>query len=139
MKDQFIAFVVARPGRIRDGLIALLRAIPEIGTIEPLGDDISVLARISHHPQTLVLLDASLMNQDIWSAIKQVKSRQPPPRCKCLVLADNSFQQRMAIAAGADEVLLTGFPAYEFFATVENLLNQSPASQGQAKEAARLN
>lgn len=135
MADQFTAFVVAKPGRIRDGLIALLRAIPEIGTIEPLGNDASVLARLSHHPQTLVLLDARLMNQEVWTVIKQVKSHQPQVHCKYLVLADNNFQQRMAVAAGADGVLLAGFPANEFFATVENLLEQSYSSQGQSREA----
>ena len=124
MEDQVAAFVVARSGRIRDGLITLLRAIPKIGTIEQLGDDASVLTSLPQHTRTLVLLDVSLMNQEVWTFMKQLKSRQPQTLCKCLVLVNSSFQQRMALAAGADSVLLTGFPTTEFFTAVENLLDQ---------------
>ncbi len=135
MEDQFTAFVVARSGRMRDGLIALLRAIPEIGAVEQLGDDAAVLASVPDHRQALILLDASLMNQEVWTLMKQCKSRQSQDHCKCLVLVDNSFQQRMALAAGADGVLLAGFPAAEFFATVENLLGRPQLWRNQTKEA----
>ena len=135
MEDRFTAYVVARPGRIRDGLIALLRTIPEIGAVEQLDEDASLLVSVPHHHRTLVFLEASLMNQKVWTFMKQVKSRQPPTYCKCLVLADNSFQQRMAVAAGADGVLLAGFRAYEFFTTVQNLLNQPHPIRRQAREA----
>jgi DNA-binding NarL/FixJ family response regulator len=136
MKDQFTAFVVARSGRMRDGLVALLRAVPEIGTVEQLGDDAAVLTNVPHHHQALVLLDASLMNQEVWTLMKQFKSRQSQDHYKYLVLADNGFQQRMALAAGADGVLLAGFPAAEFFATVENLLGRPRrAYLAQTREA----
>ena len=134
MEDQFTAFVVARPGRMRDGLIALLRAIPEIGTVEQLGDDTAALTGVLHHPNALLLLDASLMKQEVWTFVKELKSRHQQLHCKCLVLADSSFQQRMALAAGADGALLAGFPAAEFFATIEHLLGQQQPHQSQTKE-----
>jgi hypothetical protein len=81
--------------------------------------DLTEWELIPNQKQALVLLDASLITQELWSYMKQDAHR------KCIVLADNVSQQRLARAAGADEVLLAGFPAAQLFAAIENLFDQA--------------
>jgi DNA-binding NarL/FixJ family response regulator len=133
-EDKFTALVVARTNRMRDSLTTLLRAIPKIGAVEQLGNAAAGLTTLPPQPQTLVLLDASLMNQEAWAFMKQAKSHQPWAYCKWLVLANNSFQERIALTAGADRVLLTGFAAAEFFAAIDELVGQPQAYRTQTRE-----
>jgi DNA-binding NarL/FixJ family response regulator len=108
-------------------LLALLKAIPQIGTIQQMENNLDALKLVPHQNKTLLLLDAGLINQELWSYMKQVKGRYSHTQCKCIVLAENKFQQRMAQAAGVDRVLLAGFPASEFFAAFENLFDGAEA------------
>jgi hypothetical protein len=117
MSEKIPAYILARSGRIRDGLAALLRAIPRIGVIRYMNGDLTEWESIPDQKQALFLLDASLINPELWDTIKQ------DTRQKCIVLADNVLQQQQARAAGADEVLLAGFPATQLFTVIENLFD----------------
>ena len=116
------ALIVASPGRIRDGLCTLLRAVPRIETIFQASDGPSALQIIEEWHPALVLLDSRLANNDIQSVSRQIKVESPQTRC--IVLVDNARQQWMAKIADADSVLTIGCPAGEFFTTVEGLLSQ---------------
>jgi DNA-binding NarL/FixJ family response regulator len=115
--------IVARPGRIRDGLRALLRAIPEIGAILQANDSPSASQIISEYHPDLVLIDSKLVNSDIKSMPEEIKAMSPHTRC--ILLVDNFQQQSMADVTGADTVLLSGFSAWEFMVTVEKLLSRA--------------
>ena len=137
MAERVTAFVMARSGRMRDGLIALLRAIPAIDVVESLDHKATQLKSMPPDQRTVVLLEAGLMHQELWQLLKPANPGQAQRACKCIVLADNSLQHRLAEAAGADRVLLAGFPATEFFDTVENLFDQQKflaMNQGGAKK-----
>jgi hypothetical protein len=72
-------------------------------------------------------LEADLLGNESWPAIQQVK-----PRTRSIVLVRNLDQHHRAKAAGADNILLTGFPASEFFAAIKNTVDvsdQQPQSQ----------
>ena len=128
MDERVPAYILARPGRIRDSLVALLRAIPQIGPVQLVHGDLRELQSIPVQNRALVLLDASLINQEMWSYMKQMKGKSFHTHCKYIVLADTAFQRRMAQAAGADDVLLAGFPAGELFDTIDNLFGSVPVS-----------
>jgi len=125
MNEQIPAYVLARSGRMRDGLVALLRAVPWIGDIQQVTNELTELKPIPEHNQALVLLDASLIDQERWNSVKQVNGERNHTQYKYIVLVDTPYQQQMAKAAGADEVLLAGFPAAQFFSTLDNLFNQA--------------
>jgi len=125
MSRQIPAYVLTRSGRVRDSLLALLKATPGIGAVQGVTSELAEFRSIPLQNQALVLLDANLLNQELWSYLKQIKGRGANTECKCVILTDNFFQQRMARAAGVDEILLTGFPAAQFFATIENLFYQA--------------
>ena len=135
MKDQVPAFILARSGRMRDGLLALLRAIPQIGTVQQMEHGLTEFKSVPGQDQGLVLLDGSLMNQELWTYLKQAKGRHSGSQYKYIVLADNTMQQRLAQAAGVDGILLAGFPAAQFFTTIERLIDRVEAyPNGRAAE-----
>jgi DNA-binding NarL/FixJ family response regulator len=114
------ALIVASPGRIRDGLKTMLRAIPRIESVLQANDGPAALKIITEHHPVLVLLDSHLANNDIQSVSRQIKANSPQTRC--VMLVDNARQQWMAKVADADRVLTIGCPAGEFFAAIEGLL-----------------
>ena len=116
------ALIVASPGRIRDGLRTMLRAIPRIETVFQASDGPAALQIIAERHPVLVLLDSKLANNDIQSVSRQIKAESPHTRC--IILVDDARQKWMAKVADADSVLAIGCPAGEFFAAVEQLLPQ---------------
>ena len=121
--DQFApALIVASPGRIRDSLKTMLRAVPRIETVYQANDGPTASKIITEYHPVLVLLDSKLANNDIQSVSRHIKTESPQTRC--IVLVDNVQQQWMAKVADADSVLAIGCPATKFFSTIEELLSQ---------------
>ena len=121
--DHFApALIVANPGRIRDSLKTMLRAVPHIQTIYQANDAPTASKIISEHRPALVLLDSKLANNDIQSVSRQIKTVSPQTRC--IVLVDNIQQQWMAKVADADTVLAIGCPATKFLTIIEGLLTE---------------
>jgi DNA-binding NarL/FixJ family response regulator len=114
------ALIVAKPGPLRDGLRALMIAMPQIGAVDEVNDFSSALKMVFEHRPTLVLLDVGLISGDTWMTIRQAKARWP--KARCILLADDVQQHQEAEAAGADAVLLKGFPAARLVATMVRLL-----------------
>jgi len=120
MRQPLKALIVAKPGRVCDGLQALLTAIPEIGSIAQTDDATSALRMIAERRPDLVLLDFSLTGDEIRAMLRRIKAGSG--QTKCLVLADDAEEQQIAEAAGADAILIKGFTAQKFIKTVRRLL-----------------
>jgi DNA-binding NarL/FixJ family response regulator len=120
--NQIPVLLVTSPGRIRDGLRALLRTIPQIGTIYQAADGASATQIISKKHPRLVLWESKLFRNDMHRISNRIKTI--PPETRCILLIDNLRQQSMAEATGVDTVLLSGFSAWDFLVTVEKLLPQ---------------
>ncbi len=112
--------IVAQPGRVRDGLQALLVAIPQIRIVGLASDVQSAMSITIERAPDLVLLDAKPQSGRYASALNQIRSRWPETRC--LVLTDNARQWREAQSAGADDVLLRGFSGPTLFDSVHRLV-----------------
>lgn len=121
MKNDASVLLVAKPSRMRDGLRALLRTIPYLKIVGQADDSSSALALVSEQRPTLVLLGANLPNDEVQTVLAQTKAECPEARC--IVLADSFQRQWLAEMAGADSVLLTGFPAAKFISIIEKLLS----------------
>ena len=120
VKRRASASIVAEPGRFRDSLRALLTATPQIDAVYQADDAVSALRAIAENHAALMLLDGSLPGSEMDAVLRRIKAERPQVRC--IVLADNARQQQEAKVAGADAVLLKGFPTAELFQTVERLL-----------------
>ncbi len=119
MNGDISTLIAARPGRVRDGLQALLAAIPQIEMIGQADDGASALKSVVEHRPALVLLDTNLPGNEVWAVLRQIKAQWPQARC--LIMSDSGQQRRAAQAAGADGMLLKGFLAAELLAAIKEL------------------
>lgn len=121
-ENHKLTLVVARPGPLRYSLRALMSTVPEIEIVEETADVSSVLSVVAEHHPALVVLETGLLGDDMWTWFRQIKAAWP--RARWIVLADNRRMQEGAVAAGADAVLLKGFPAARLVAAIEGLLRE---------------
>lgn len=122
MKNQNSALIVAAPSRIRDGLQALLKTMPALNPIDLIDSAAAVPEAVTQTGPDLVLFDANLSGDEIWLVIRQVKVKSP--QILCIAIVSNMLQKRMAQAAGADQILLAGFPAGELITVLETALKK---------------
>ncbi|MGD9029405.1 MAG: hypothetical protein PVG25_06300 [Anaerolineae bacterium] len=115
------ALIIARPEPLRDGLHALVGTMPQIGSVNVVSDVHTALKADIGCP-ALLLLDAGSTASDTWLTVRRAKARWP--RARTIVLVSNVQQQAEAEAAGADTVLLEGFPAGRLVAAIVRLLPQ---------------
>lgn len=115
-----LGLVVAKPGLVRDGLQAVLSAVPEIDTLEPAEDRTSALGRLRSHRLDLVILDSSLSEGELCTTLRQINEGWPDVRC--IVIADSPRQGRRLEALGADAVLIAGFSPVRLSTTIKALL-----------------
>lgn len=115
-----LALIIAKPDHLRHGLQSLLRTIPQIEILAEAHDP-SILLKLDKemHPE-LILVDASIIDEANWSALKKIK--EILPSTKVLVLTENDQQGKKAKEAGADFYLLQGFPASELAHFIETSL-----------------
>jgi DNA-binding NarL/FixJ family response regulator len=123
MNDDKPVVIVAQPGRVRDGLQALLMAIPQIKIVGLANDVESALNIATDCAPDLVLLGIDLQNGGYGTVLGQIRARWPHARC--LILADTVQQRRAAQSAGADDVLLRGFATPKLFESVHRLVMES--------------
>jgi DNA-binding NarL/FixJ family response regulator len=113
--------IVARPGRLRDALSALLTTIPQLEIVGQADDGFAALKMVAERRPTLILLDSTLPDYEVKATLNQLKAYWP--QIRCLVLADTPRQQQVAKSAGADGVLLKGYPAATLLTNIEKLLS----------------
>lgn len=116
------ALIVAGPGPLRDGLQALVGTMPQVGRLDVVSDMGSSTTLGVNPSPALVLLDAELTGDQVWLMVRRAKARWPQART--IVLASSVKQQAEAEAAGADAVLLQGFPPTRLVAAIVKLLPQ---------------
>lgn len=116
--------IISKKGPLRDGLVALLGAMPRLGVVDTADSlDEALSASEPERTPVLVVLDARSVGPEVWLAVRRAKARWRGGRC--IVLADNVDLEREAEAAGADAVLINGFPPAKLDATLVRLLPQS--------------
>lgn len=115
-----LAMIVARPGRRRESLRALLMAAPQVATVAQVNDWPQALRESAGCPPALVVVDIDLSADEVQTLVRQLKARWP--QTPSIILTDTIRQQEAAEAAGADAALLKGFSATELFVTMEELL-----------------
>jgi DNA-binding NarL/FixJ family response regulator len=114
--------IIAGAGPLRDGLHALVDTMPQISAVDVVSDMPSdSRGGVSLCP-ALVLLDAARADGQVWLAVRRAKARWPHART--IILVGTVEQQAEAEAAGADVVLLQGFPPGRLVAAIVKLVAQ---------------
>jgi len=115
------AMIIAKRSVLRDGLRALVMAMPQLKAVHE-ADDLTSALKLSEPQPALVMLDlpARRNGEDAWLTVRRAKARWPQARC--IFLANDVQQQQEAESAGADVVLLEGFPPEKLVAAIVKLL-----------------
>jgi DNA-binding NarL/FixJ family response regulator len=121
------ALIVAKPGSLHDGLLALLTAIPQLDVVGEADDADLALQMVAKRRPELVLMDADLPQDEAWEVLGKIKTEWPA--MQCVVLAGDVQQRQAAEAAGADIVLLKGIPAAKLIASIEALCLKAPPKE----------
>ena len=115
-----LALIVARPSPLRNSLQSLMTTIPQIEILAETSDPSALLRMGAGIQPDVVLLDASLPQEQVWAALRQIKEEWCHTRT--IVLVEDSQQQQEIEAAGADVALLKGYPAAKLITAIEELL-----------------
>jgi DNA-binding NarL/FixJ family response regulator len=113
------ALVVARPGPMLEGLVAMLATMPWLAHVWEAHDVPAALRLIEQHHPGLILLESGLPADDLWAALHAIKGLCPGSYC--IVLTEDEGQREEARAAGADDTLSTGLSAVRLFETIDVL------------------
>jgi DNA-binding NarL/FixJ family response regulator len=122
IKRPTLALIATRPGALQDSLVALMTTMPHVNAVLIAEDAAAVLRAMAQHRPALVVLEMDLSAEEGLAPLQEMGAKWPMTRC--LALADDVEQQREAESAGADVVLIVGFPATWFIAAIEELLSR---------------
>ncbi len=120
MVEKLRGMIVAKPGRIRECVQALLLSIPQVERVELIDDPDQALKLVVKQSSNFVLFGLSLPDIALQAFLRDLKENSP--QTQSLVLVENIVQQQLAKVAGADEVLLQGASAEQFIAALERIV-----------------
>ncbi|MFC2030916.1 response regulator [Chloroflexota bacterium] len=130
MSEQVtLALIVARPGPLRSSLQALMTTMPQIEILAETSDPSALLRMGDSIQPDVVLIDASLPEEQVCAALGQIKEEWS--RTRSIVLVEDSQQQQKVQAAGADVVLVKGHPADKLIEAIEGFLSQEAEGAGR--------
>lgn len=121
MADRKTVLIVARSGLLKDGLRALLMAIPRIDEIAEATDAKTALTAVEDLRPAVVLVDASFLAQAVRTLLTQIKIVSP--QTKRIVIAETVHQMREINSTDAESVFLQGVPGVELVETTERFLS----------------
>jgi DNA-binding NarL/FixJ family response regulator len=122
IESSATVLIVAKPGPLREGVQALLGAMPQVRMIHAIDDVSLVLAGEIDGCPDLVLLACGAGEGVVEPAVEQVKARWPQSRYVTLV--GSVEQQREAESAGVDVVVLNGLLAQKLVKAIAGALSQ---------------
>ena len=122
MQEPISALIISRSDLLRHSLRILLMSVSQLETIRQTDDSHLAISMLAGRQPTLVLLDASLPDEDIDTVLRQ--GRNNGTRCRTIVFADDIRQQQDALHAGADMVLIKGHSATRLLEAIEKLVSK---------------
>jgi DNA-binding NarL/FixJ family response regulator len=121
-RSRTSALIIAPSAQIRDSLLVLLRAIPQIEAIHQADDAPAALALMREVQPALVLLDYDLFDGALQTTLSQIKADRP--QTQFVVLLDDEQDRRRVENAGTDVILIKGIRAATVLETIEGLLSE---------------
>jgi DNA-binding NarL/FixJ family response regulator len=104
-----IALLVLRPGSLRDGLNALLSAMPEIRLIAQAEDADAALRFLARQCAELVLIKLDAGDRRLLGPVLQMRALCP--NAQLVALIEDELDRQVAKASGTDLVMMVGVPA----------------------------
>ncbi len=121
-----LALMVAHPGVVRDGLAALLSAMPGVDQIVQVEHADAAWDFIQSICPNIAIIHAPQLTSELTEFISQVKNSycQVP----LLILVTNEVDRKTAVSLGADIVIMEGTPSAKLSNHITTLLQRSDIS-----------
>ena len=120
MKERVTVLIIAKPGQVRDGLRALLQAIPGVDVVDRPCDGMPNADLLAEYNPALILVDCNLVDTRMLDALRRLKT-QNPEVC-FLILVEDVEQRQLAQDTGFEHVLIKGSSAEKLAKTAKELL-----------------
>jgi DNA-binding NarL/FixJ family response regulator len=119
LPEKISTIIAVRPGVMQQALRMTLAQLSHIEISGAAGGGLSAFNLAHKDPPALLIIDASLPEDEILALLRSIK--QELPQTRCLVLAETTRQQQVMLAAGADAVLLRGEATERFKAVLDEI------------------
>ena len=119
-----LALVVARPGPVNDGLVALLEAAPQVRKIAHVRTANDAWDFVNKICPDITLIHAATLSEELATFMADYKVACSSP---LLAVVLSEEERQMALAYGADIAVIEGLPASKLSAHLASLLQQSQA------------
>jgi len=123
VSETVTVLIVAPRGRFREGLQAVIRAVPWVNLVVCRDTLTAVSSPSATFTPTLTILDADIL----IPATDSGACAMPAKDTRLLVLISTAQQRSQAATLGADAVLLKGFPTKTLYRTMEALVCPDPS------------
>jgi DNA-binding NarL/FixJ family response regulator len=120
MESRNSALIIANSAQLRDSLLVLLRAIPQIETVHQADDGSAALAMRPEPRPALVLLDYGLPQNEVHTTVRRIRAEWPGAHSVALI--DDEQDRWSAEGTGVDVVVIKGVLAARLIETIEGLL-----------------
>jgi len=120
MEQRVTVLIIAKPGQVRDGLRALLDAIPGVDVVGRPCDGMLNVDLLAEYNPALIVIDCNLVDTRALDALRRLKT-QNAEVC-FLILVENVEQQQLAQDNEFDHVLIKGSSAEKLARTASELL-----------------
>ncbi|NPV77188.1 MAG: response regulator transcription factor [Anaerolineae bacterium] len=118
--QEGMALIIYGSEPLREGLIALLTAIPQIKEITTASNIQEAEKIVQRQLPVLAFLLPPSSEKNLQISAQKIKSKSP--KTKCIALIDDEKQMNILLEAGVDCVKPKGFPANELFLVIQKLL-----------------
>ncbi len=116
-----LALIVAEPGLVRDGLVALLEETPDVRRIMQIPYAADAGDFVNKMPPDITLIQAAPFTQELASFVSQLKRSCRSP---VLAIVDSEEDRKTAVSRGTDVVVMEGLPSSKLAALIASLLQQ---------------
>lgn len=120
MANRTLALIVASPGPLREGLRAVLTALPHLDEVLEVDNATAAVSLFAGRTPALVLFSTGSDGSNTPEGCRRIKLYWPDS--PCLVLVDTVGLEPVAKAAGADLVLVKGVRPEKLLGRIERLL-----------------
>ena len=117
-----IVLLVVKPGPLRDGLDALLYAIPEVQLVAHANDTDAALVFCQQHPTELMILEVRPGDRGPLAKVPDVK--ELCPHGQVVALIHDEEDREPAEAADSDVVLSTSMRATKINASIKEIVRE---------------
>ena len=105
----------------RDGLVALIDAVPDMTVVAAVGDGNEAIEAVSRHEVDVVLMDLNLPTVSGVTATGTISVRAGAPAVLALTMVDDDDTVLAALRAGARGYVLKGAPGEEIASAVRTV------------------